>query len=350
MYSKRLYNRGGKRYGISMKYTHIMPGAVSLAYNIPSLSKEARGRLKWFDYYHKHNNISKVCRYFGISRKTFYYWKKRYNPKNLTLLENRSKAPKNIRKWEVSFTKECRIISLRKQYIRYGKMKLRVIYRNIYKEDISSWKIQRTIEKHNLYYNPTATIKQRKKRRRGQLKKRITMLKRENRTGFLVAMDTIVRYWNGSKRYIITGLDVYSKIAFARMYTTKSSTSAKDFLERMMYLLEGKIENITRDNGTEFVGVFDESIKELKLGNYFSRVRTPTDNPYNERFNRTLQEEFIQLGNMTDDCDVFNKRLTKWLEEYNFHRPHQSLDYMTPIEFHYKYRKALPMYSSSTRA
>ncbi|MCG2719486.1 MAG: hypothetical protein L6266_01955, partial [Nanoarchaeota archaeon] len=51
------------------------------------------------------------------------------------------------------------------------------------------------------------------------------------------------------KRYILTGIDCHSKIAFARMYTTKNSKNAKDFLLRMNYLLDNKIENITRDNG-----------------------------------------------------------------------------------------------------
>jgi len=41
------------------------------------LSKEARTRLQWMDYYQKTNNVSLTCRHFGISRQLFYYWKKR---------------------------------------------------------------------------------------------------------------------------------------------------------------------------------------------------------------------------------------------------------------------------------
>ena len=46
------------------------------------------------------------------------------------------------------------------------------------------------------------------------------------------------------------------------------------------------------------------------------------DNPDIERFNRTVQEEFIQLDNMSTDINVFNTNLTEWLVEYNFHRSH----------------------------
>lgn len=52
-----------------------------------------------------------------------------------------------------------------------------------------------------------------------------------------------------------------------------------------------------------------------------------------ERFNQTLEYEWLNDGNFTNDCQRFNKSLTKWLEEYNFIRPHESLDYQTPIEY-----------------
>lgn len=56
-----------------------------------------------------------------------------------------------------------------------------------------------------------------------------------------------------------------------------------------------------------------------------------------ERFNRTLEEEFLQMGNYIDDLEIFNLLLTEWLVEYNFNRPHRSLDYLTPEEYYYKY-------------
>jgi transposase InsO family protein len=73
-------------------------------------------------------------------------------------------------------------------------------------------------------------------------------------------------------------------------------------------------------------------------------VRTPKDNPDNERFNQTLQREFINQGNFSPEPVVFNQRLTEWLIEYNFNRPHQSLNYKTPMQI----SKVLPMWSSCT--
>lgn len=350
-YSKGLHKRSGKRYGRSMNITSLLPGTASLAYHTPSLSREAKRRLQWFDWYRAHGeNAALTCRHFGIPRKTFYAWKKRYNPWNLSALENRSCRPRKTRNWDVSRMEEFRILSLRRKHIRWGKMKLKERYQTIHGIPISSWKIQRVIEKHNLYFHPAKAAKARKKRSRYGVKLRIHTLEKQARTGFLIALDTIVRYWNGTKRYIFTAIDVHSKIAFARMYTTKSSKNAADFLRRIHYLLEGKVEHITRDNGSEFAGAFETAAQELNMGSWYSRVKTPTDNPCDERFNRTLEEEFIQLGNMSADCILFNRKLTEWLIEYNFTRPHQTLDYMVPVEYHNKYSGVSPMYPSCTQS
>ncbi len=327
---------------------YTFPGAASLA-RIPNLSKEAKRRLAWFDYYHKHQNVAQVCRYFGISRKTFYFWQKRYQPYYLASLEAHSSRPKKTRNWEVSHMQEFRVLGLRRQHIRYGKEKLKVLYQDQYQEPISSWKIQRVIEKHGLYYHPQKVYHQRTKRRQNQVKRRITELKKQGRRGFLIAFDGITMLRAGIRRYILTGIDVYSKIAFARMYTSKHSKHAADFLKRMHYLLEGKVENVQTDNGSEFAKDFRDTMEQYNLQHYLSRPHTPTDNPFDERFNRTLKEEFIALGNYASDCAIFNKKLTEWLVEYNFKRPHQSLGYSTPINFHYKYHKVLPTYPSSTK-
>lgn len=327
--------------------TRALPGMAAVAH-LPVLSKEAKQRLRWMDHYHKHRNAALTCRHFGISRQCFHKWRKRYDPFRLASLEEESRRPKRTRTWDVSRIEEFRILRLRRAHIRYGKMKLAILYREEYGVQMSSWKIQRVIEKHGLYFHPKKTEALRRKRRHNQVKKRITELVKEERSGFLVAADTIVRYISGLKRYILTGTDIHSKIAFARMYPSKHSRHAADFLKRLHYLFDGNIENIQTDNGSEFAGLFREVAIKLSLPQYFSRPKTPTDNSFDERFNRTLQDEFIALGNLTSDCTAFNRKLTGWLIEYNFKRPHQALGYQRPIEYHYQNQKVSPMYPSST--
>jgi transposase InsO family protein len=214
-------------------------------------------------------------------------------------------------------------------------------------ERISSWKVQRVIEKHKLYHHPQKTAKIRRKRQRSQKKKRITQLQKKRYPGFLICLDMIVIYWNGLKRYIFTAIDYVSKVAFARMYKTKSSYNARDFLKRLYLLLDARIFNAGHDNGSEFQKWFARECQKLNISQWHSRPRTPKDNSVNEKFNQTLQQEFLDLGNFTPDVNIFNRELTEWLIEYNFKRPHQALNYQTPIQFTEKTLKVLPMWSSS---
>lgn len=322
--------------------------------DILKLSKTAKLRLEWIIYYHQDQNTSQTARHFGISRKTFYKWFNEFDEDNIyTLynLEDRSKAPDHVRQRKITPLEEQRIVELRKKHIRWGKMKLRKLYEKEYNEPISSWKIQKVIEKKKLYFNPKRTAKIARKRQVAQKKKRITELKLyklpwyKKKAGYIICLDTIVIYWNGLKRYIFTAIDKYGKAAFARMYKSKSSINGRDFLYRLHYLLGGRVPKVGHDNGTEFEKYFKRTCLELGIEQYYSRVRNPRDNPDNERFNQTLRNEFLALGNFNPDPDIFNKNLTEWVVEYNFIRPHETLNYQTPMEF----SKVLPMWSSCTR-
>ena len=312
------------------------------------LSREAENRLEWFLFYDTCRNALLTCRHFGIAPKTFYKWKARYREENLRTLEDQSKAPHHTRHREITAEEEDRIIALRKDHLRYGKEKISRYYAAVYGNTVSSWKVQKVIEKYRLYYHPAKNARTQAKRRRAEKKKRITELTQRRRTGFLFRIDTVVRYWQGTKRFIVTAIDTTSRLAFAHMYESHSSKATSDFLRRLHFLAAGKIENVQTDNGSEFHGRFETTLKQLRVSHYWSRVRTPKDNAPNERFNRTLSEEFIQMGNMVTDPYEFNRRLTEWLVEYNFRRPHQSLGYLSPINFIYKHDRLLPMYPSST--
>jgi len=312
------------------------------------LSKNARNRLKWMDYFRTCHNAARTCRHFGISRKIFYKWRNVFDPMNLFTLEDRSRAPKNVRQPEITQEEEDRIRELRKRNLCYSKFKLEELYKQEYGVWISSWKIQRVIQKYRLYPNRARTQKITRKRLKAQKRTRITKLQKEPRSGFLLCLDAIELRRQNVKRYIFTGIDFFSKVAFARMYPHANSLNAADFLNRLLYLVNGNIENIQTDNGSEFKKYFERACTKLELKHYWSRPRTPKDNAVNERFNQTIQYEFIKFGNFTPDIEKFNRNVTEWLIEYNFRRPHETLCYATPINFH-NTSQVLPMYPSRTR-
>lgn len=317
------------------------------------LSGPATTRLEWFLWRAEQQaTIAVTCRRFGMTPKTFHKWAKRYTPQNLRTLEELPTSPTLKRQKTYTPLQYTRVVAIRREFIRYGKVKIFDRYQSRYPDDptLTLWHVQCIIEASGLYYHPAKNARTQAKRRRASTKKRITELTIQPRAGFLFCLDTVVKHWQGKQRYVFTAIDRSVKLAFARMYMTKSSKNAAEFLTRLHALTAGRIENIGHDNGSEFQGAFAQRCLALKIPQYHSRVKTPKDNAVNERFNRTLQDEFISLGNMTLDTQRFNQNLTEWLVEYNFRRPHATLGYVSPINFIYKHHRLLPMTPSDTYA
>ena len=303
---------------------------------ILQLSKRARVKLEWFIYYYGKaaEDAYLTARYFGIAPKTFYKWRAVFDPGHLRALEDGSRRPHQTRQKQLPPLEEGRILSLRKANPEYGKMKLACLYARHYQEVISSWQCQLVIEKYHLQRRPIKGGRPFKKQ--GLSKRKTIELAKEQKPGFLVAFDSIVIYRNGLKRYIVTGIDIVSKIAWARMYSTHSSTTTKDLFIRLYAVVAGNVLNACQDNGSEFEKHFAQALKSLDIPQYFSRVKTPKDNPVAERFNGVLKQEFLRQGNWTADVAEFNRKLNLWLLKYNCYRPHQSLHYLTPFEYRYQ--------------
>ncbi len=111
-------------------FSGTVPGALRLAGRGQELSPGARKRLKWMDYYERHGrNAALTCRYFGISRQTFYRWRRRYRPQRLASLEDRSRRPRRVRQPTWSLDLAQAVCELREQYPRWGKDKLAPLLR-----------------------------------------------------------------------------------------------------------------------------------------------------------------------------------------------------------------------------
>lgn len=298
-----------------------------------NLSKEAHIRLEWMLYFRAGNTATETCDHFGISRRVFYKWVPLFETGGVEALETRSRAPKTTRQWEVSAVEEYRIKELRKKHMHWGKKKLKTVFEREYGEKISTWKIERVIRKYELFPRPLDKVRLDLKKKKAKEKRRIQGLIPEDAAWNLVHIDTIVIYWGSEKRYILTAIDHCTRIGYARMYTTKSSRSAADFLKRLHILIDRDLANVHTDNGSEFELEFARALEELEATHWYSRVHTPTDNARLEKFNGTLQIEWLNDGYFTPRVTEFNPELDKFIWEYNTVRPHESLDNLTPFEY-----------------
>lgn len=321
------------------------------------LSNKAQKKLEWIIFYQTiaRENALYTASYFGISPKTLYKWFGRFDEKNLYSLEEKSRRPQKLRGWMVTRQEESNVIDLRKRNLELGKKKLQVLYLKEYGKYISTWRIERVVRKYNLYPDPVKHDYQVEKRKSSKPKVRIHTIKEQleqiREFGFLWHIDAVIIWWYGQRRVIFTAIEELTKIAFARVYKTNASGYAEDFLKRLLYLTSGKVNIMHQDNGSEFQGAFERACKTLGILQIYSRPHTPKDNPSLERFNNTIQYEWLLYSKTgLDDIEEGNKDLTKWLIKYNSYRPHQALDYKTPLEYAQEnFFQVLPMWSARTR-
>jgi len=96
----------------------------------------------------------------------------------------------------------------------------------------------------------------------------------------------------------------------------------------------GRIKDWQSDNGSENLGEFDQQLEKDQIPHYFSYPRCPKINTYIERYNRTLQEEFIDSNlDIIHDKKLLHQKLSKYLIWYNTKRPHKSLDLKSPLQY-----------------
>ena len=78
---------------------------------------------------------------------------------------------------------------------------------------------------------------------------------------------------------------------------------------------------------SEFSKYFDEKLTELNIVHFWNYAKKPIYNGKIERYNRTIQEEFIDpyiASLFKHDINEFNQELADWCIFYNTKRPHYS--------------------------
>ncbi len=155
--------------------------------------------------------------------------------------------------------------------------------------------------------------------------------------GYLGSQDTFyVGTLKGVGRvYQQTFVDTYAKIAFAKLYTTKTPITAADMLnDRVLPFFEQHslpMLRILTDRGTEYCGRAEQHDYELYLAvNDIEHTKTkaasPQTNGICERFHKTILQEFYQVTfrkKIYTDIASLQIDLDEWLVYYNNERTHQ---------------------------
>jgi len=328
-------------YGYGMNVYESTPGYRRLS-RLTDLSKEARLRLKWFDYYYGHGeNARLTCRHFDISPQTFYRWKKRFSPRDLGSLEERARRPKRVRQPEYPPELVETVRVLREQYPRWGKDKLIVLLREAGFSTSTSTvgRILTRLKARGLLREPPCNgISARKRQRTRPYAVRKPKEYVARAPGDIVQVDTLdVRPLPGVVLKHFTARDVVSRWDVLEAHTRATSRTASAFIDVMLQRMPFPVKAIQVDGGSEFQDQFEAECQRRGIHLFVLPPRSPKLNGHVERAQRTHTEEFYELTDTALDLPALNQALRQWEHVYDTVRPHQALGYLTPYQFLQKY-------------
>ena len=282
-----------------------------------------------------------------VKRSTLFNWKKRYKENCGTIkmkttgLKNKSLRPHNLRKSKIINTKlVSHILKIRQALPMYEKEEIK---RELEKEGVFVsvptvgrvlkylMKKQKIISVHNIIKRKSAYIQRNKRIRYAE---RIRKQK-PNNPGELVQIDHMVlNLYNGLRIKEFRMVDPTTRISISRIYTAATAVNAREFLKEVKNEVEFEIKSIQVDGGSEFMGEFEDYCEKQGIKLYVLPPRSPKMNGFVERANETYRYEFWNVYDIPDNIQDARKLLRKFEYKYNFERPHQALNYLTPMEFY----------------
>jgi transposase InsO family protein len=320
-------------------------GYKEISQMLPSLrkfnqSEVAKERQRILNYY-GHYGGAATFDAFGVDRKLIYVWKRRLklnNQKPSALVPN-STVPKTKRQMNINPQIINFISNQRDQHYRLGKEKIKPLLDeyclSIGIPSIAESTIGKVIKRNNFFFSKTNYRIYHNPNYRLKLKvERLRVKKAESIPG-RIQIDTIERITDGIKEYFYCAIDTKTKFALTLNYKKKTSRNTVDFWQRFKSVYPLEIDSIQTDNGAEFLGDFDDYLTKVGLTHWFTYPRCPRINGCVERYNRTVQEEFINqnLDSLLVDKEDFNHKLANYLIWYNSRRVHKSLNLKSPLQY-----------------
>jgi transposase InsO family protein len=299
------------------------------------LSREARQRLKILDYARTHS-VAATCRHYGIARSTYYRWAKRYDPKHLSFLENRSSRPKHCRRPSWTPAQVAAVRAAREASPRWGKDKLAVVLRRqgIRLSVSRIGRILTDLKRRRVLIEPVPTRLRPHARHARPYAVRKPKEHAVTAPGDLVQVDTMhLRPLPGLERRHFTAVDVVSRWSVVGVRASATAGTARDFLAEVQARFPFPIRAIQVDGGSEFMAEFEAACAERKIALFVLPPRSPKLNGHVERANGTHRREFWEGDNGDLDLPPLQAALRAWEHHYNHVRPHQALSYATPAEF-----------------
>lgn len=295
-------------------------------------------------------NVSRACKIMGLSRDTFYRYKAAVEDGGLDALIDKNRRKPNVKNRVGETTEEAVVAyaveqpahgqvrasnELRKRGVFISPSGVRCVWLRHqlgrFKDRLRALEEKMAVENYILTEAQVQALEK---------KKNDDLVSGEIETahpGYLGSQDTFyVGTLKGVGRiYQQTFVDTYSKIAFAKLYTTKTPITSADLLnDRVLpFFVEHELPllRILTDRGTEYCGRAETHDFQLYLAindidHTKTKARSPQTNGICERFHRTVLQEFYQITfrkKIYSDLPALQEDLDEWLIYYNNERTHQ---------------------------
>lgn len=262
----------------------------------------------------------------SVNRTTVYrWWKKFQKSSDKRQLTRKSTRPKNIHRYNFSGQERAWIETYRLK-TRRGAVKIK----HQLKLAASVRTIHRFLAKHQL-------VREYNYYRRPRFQDTAHMHARNTPTIGYLQFD--VKYitpelsgltWTCFEYAII---DIFSRYKEAVILNHLDQDGSMAAILEMLPKLPFKPVFIQTDNGLEFQGRFQKMCQDMGLKHHMIHKSTPNENALIERSFRTDEEEFFfLLEKAPQHYDELRDWFANWLHEYNYERPHLSLELKTPHE------------------
>lgn len=273
--------------------------------------------------------VSEACQMWGVSRETFYVWRRRRAVQGDAGLENRSSRPHRS-PGRIDALLEGQIIDMRKAHLRWGARRIRAELRR--RRDVvppARSTIHQVLVRNGLI-KPQREPKSAKPIRFRRSK--ANELWQTDATDVELTDDTVVQ--------VVSQLDDHSRLCCElEAFPTASMQAAIEVFDVAAAEL-GLPESVLSDRGLIFTGIAHGCVNEFErhlwaLGVYTinGRGHHPQTQGKIERYHRTLNEWIADNGPF-DTIEELNTSLAAFRHHYNQERPHQGdgMEDRTPAE------------------
>ena len=246
--------------------------------------------------YARNHSITETAIRYGVSRKTVYKWKSRYDGSGKSL-EDRSHRPHHSPRKHT----EQEMQQIRRRVKKHKWTDLLLAYQELVEKDDYN-------RSYGGFKRVVAKLKAEKPRKKKQ-KRKLKPYKRAEYPGQKIQID--VKYVpsycpsDGRKYYQYTAVDECSRWTYREMYDEHSTYSSRSFLEALITHAPFPLREVQTDNGTEFTNrllvikskhltMFERELLELGIIYHRIQIATPRHNGKVERQHRLDTQRFYK--------------------------------------------------------